>query len=627
MNNYYDDELDRARARRAPRELTSMNEPVRRTAGRQAESSRREPPRSRGKNARKSTGARQTAAAYSGGSGSGSGSGSGRRPSGKGNGGGTGGRRMGRVAKFLILAVAEVLTLAGIFTYAHAAKLYNSVQRPDFKLNNVENKELDEETVEKMKGYWTIAVFGVDSRGSNVGKGTNADVNMICNINQDTGEIKLVSVFRDSYLNINDKNHYNKLNMAYAEGGPEQAVKALNKNLDLNITDYATFNWKAVADGINILGGIDMEISKAEFYYINGFITETVKATGVGSHHLKKAGMNHLDGVQAVAYGRLRLMDTDFARTERQRKVIEKAFEKAKASNFSVLNNVMEVVFPQVATSLTFTDLTNMGLAVSKYHIGETGGFPSQRADANMGKKGACVIPATLESNVTLLHQFLFGDESYTPTSTVKTISAKIAADTGVYKEGQVVNHVSTDGGYVPKATKAPETESAKETKDDEDNKDRKATSSNSATPGNSDKKSPSETTAGRPGGDSSGWETWATDENGNEIDPAWGSQHPGTSSPHPGESTTSGDNSGGPGTTAAPSQPGQPVEPSAAPSQPGSTTAPGNSNEGPGGSGGPGSSSPTPTTTSPSPGGPLNEEAGPGVNTDTGVIIGSPGT
>ena len=615
MDNYYDDELGRARARRAPRELTSMNEPVRRTGSRQAESSRREPPRSRGKNAKKSAGTRQTAAAYSGGSGSGSG----RRSSGSGS--GSGGKKMGRIAKFLILAGLEIVTLAGIFTYAHAAKLYNSVQRPDFKLNNVENKELTEETVEKMKGYWTIAVFGVDSRGSNVGKGTNADVNMICNINQDTGEIKLVSVFRDSYLNINDKNHYNKLNMAYAEGGPEQAVKALNKNLDLNITDYATFNWKAVADGINILGGIDMEISKAEFYYINGFITETVKATGVGSHHLKKAGMNHLDGVQAVAYGRLRLMDTDFARTERQRKVIEKAFEKAKTANFSVLNNVMEVVFPQVATSLTFSDLTNLGLAISKYHIGETGGFPSQRADANMGKKGACVIPATLESNVTLLHQFLFGDESYTPTSTVKSYSAKIAADTGVYKEGQVVNHVSTDGGYVPKATKAPETEATKENKDDEDNnKDKKATSSNSATPGNSDKNPASETTAGRPGGEASGWETWATDENGNEIDPAWGNQKPGTTSPHPGESSSSGNESSGPGVTTAPSQPTAP-----SPVQPGSTTAPGDSNEGPGGSGGPGTTSPT--TTSPSPGSPLNEEGGPGsVNTDTGRIIGSPG-
>ena len=168
-----------------------------------------------------------------------------------------------------------------------------------FSVQSVKNEELADETLEKMEGYWTVAVFGVDSRGSNTGKGANADVNMVFNINRETGEIRIVSVFRDSYLNIDDKGSYNKLNQAYFVGGASQAVKALNKNLDLDIQDYVTFNWKAVADAINILGGIDMEISKAEFSYINSFITETQKATGIPTTQLKSAGMNHLDGVQA----------------------------------------------------------------------------------------------------------------------------------------------------------------------------------------------------------------------------------------------------------------------------------------------------------------------------------------
>lgn len=129
-----------------------------------------------------------------------------------------------------------------------------------------------------------------------------SDVIIICNINQETGEIKLVSLFRDTYLNVDDKNGYNKINQAYFRGGPKQAVEALNRNLDLEIDDYATFNWKAVADAINILGGVDVELSKAEFYYINAYITETVNSTGVGSYQLKSAGPNHLDGIQAVAY-------------------------------------------------------------------------------------------------------------------------------------------------------------------------------------------------------------------------------------------------------------------------------------------------------------------------------------
>ena len=377
-------------------------------------------------------------------------------------------KRRRRIIKFII---AECFALVFIFAYAFVARRWSLLQRDEtFSVQSVKNEELADETLEKMEGYWTVAVFGVDSRGSNTGKGANADVNMVFNINRDTGEIRIVSVFRDSYLNIDDKGSYNKLNQAYFVGGASQAVKALNKNLDLDIQDYVTFNWKAVADAINILGGIDMEISKAEFSYINSFITETQKATGIPTTQLKSAGMNHLDGVQAVAYGRLRLMDTDFARTERQRKVIQAAFEKAKKADFSVLNNIIVTVAPQVSTNIDTMDLVRMAQDISKYHIGETGGFPFARGDANMGKKGACVIPTTLESNVVELHKFLFDDEDYTTTDQVKRISAKIISDTGLSKEGEFVYHADTSGGSVYRpTTAAAEEETSEVLETDED--------------------------------------------------------------------------------------------------------------------------------------------------------------
>ncbi|MEG0566443.1 MAG: LCP family protein, partial [Hungatella sp.] len=376
--------------------------------------------------------------------------------------------------RIIAMIIAECFALLLIFGYAYVAKRLNMVQREEFNISKTKNNDLTVDDIKKMKGYWMIAVFGVDSRNSNVGKGTNADVNMICCINRDTGDIKLVSVFRDSYLNIDEKGNYNKLNAAYAHGGPEQAVAALNRNLDLNITDYITFNWKAVAESINLLGGVDVELSKAEFRYINSFITETVKSTGIGSHQLKKAGMNHLDGVQAVAYGRLRLMDSDYARTERQRKIIELAFQKAQKADYAVLNNILVTVLPQVSTSLGFADLTNVALNITKYKIGETGGFPFSRGDANMGSKGACVIPQTLENNVKELHKFLFGDSDYTPTDTVRTISKKIISDTGLAKAAKPVGHVDTNGGSVPKATvesdkKDNDKETKKETVKDEE--------------------------------------------------------------------------------------------------------------------------------------------------------------
>lgn len=368
-----------------------------------------------------------------------------------------------RRRRIIAMIIAECFALVFIFSYAFVAKRWNSIQRPDFNKQEVRNTELPFETVEKMKGYWTIAIFGVDDRGKIIEKSTNADVNMICQINMDTGEMKLVSVFRDSYLNTSEGGSYNKLNQAYFTGGPQQAVSALNRNLDLDITHYVTFNWKAVADVINILGGVDLEISNAEFAYINSFITETVEATGVASTHVKSAGMNHLDGIQAVAYARLRKMDTDFARTERQRKVIALAFEKAKKADIGVLNNIAEVVFEQVATNIELKDVIYMAMNISKYYLGDTIGFPMARGDANMGKKGAVVVPQTLESNVVQLHKFLYGDESYMPTSTVKNISAKIAADTGMYKEGRYIDKVPTDQGVVqpPKKTASESTKAS----------------------------------------------------------------------------------------------------------------------------------------------------------------------
>lgn len=379
-------------------------------------------------------------------------------------------KKNGKARKIAIgIAVAVVLLIAGVvfaaYNYINAG--FKSLQKEEFDKSFVINPNISEEQREKMeKGFWTVAVFGVDSRDNSLGKGNQSDVIMIANLNRETGEIKLVSVYRDTYLNINDRNTYNKINAAYASGGPEAAVKAINKNLDLNITHYATFNWKAVATVINILGGVEIDISKSEFYYINAFITETVQGTGIGSTQLSGPGTHNLDGVQAVAYGRLRLMDSDYARTERQRIVIQKAFEKLKKADLSTLNSVVGHVFEMSATNIEFGDLAGLVKDISKYHLGETTGFPAARGEAKIkigSNKLSCVIPQTLESNVISLHSFLYGEEDYTPSSTVKEISAKIAEVSGLATEAEEIGHVAVDKGYIPKATTAAATETAAE--------------------------------------------------------------------------------------------------------------------------------------------------------------------
>lgn len=473
---------------------------------------------------------------------------------------GNGGRR--KVRTIVALIIAEVFALLIIFGARYVLQQANRIQRdPNFKIEDETNPYLAIDKVENMQGYWTVALFGVDSRDNSLGKGNNTDVIIIANVNQANGEIKLVSIFRDTYLNLDDDGTYNKINQAYARGGPKQAIKALNKNLDIQIDDYATFNWKAVADSINILGGVDVELSKAEFYYINAYITETVEATGVASQHLKSAGMNHLDGVQAVAYARLRKMDTDFARTERQREIIQQSFVKLRQANFSVINNVMEVVFEQILSSVTLNDIIPIAKNLTKYTIVDTMGFPAARSDANMGKKGDCVIPQTLESNVIELHRFLFGEEDYQPSDMVKNISKKISADSGLYKEGKPIESVGTDGGYIPKPTEPSRSTEPATSKEEEDE-------SGSSTSGTDESVLDYENE----------WDL-ETDEFGHVIDPPE-DYYPGGTRP------SSGTRPGGGGSGTIP-YPGYTTAPADESNgnlvYPGSTTSPGDSSTGPG--------------------------------------------
>ena len=263
--NYEDDELERMRARREGRSSRASQAGYSSRGSSASGTSRRRVSSTVENSQRKGeAGSSSVRSGYSGPKSAGSGKkSSGRR--------GSHYRKSARHRKHMIIAaeivVIILMILGGAFWYMYH-RTFGSMQKIDFNEDQVKNVNLSQEQIDDMKGYMTVACFGVDSRSQhgqmNVGKGTNADVNMIVNINLETGEIRLVSVFRDSYLNINDKNSYNKINAAYAQGGPEQAVKALNKNLGLNITQYATFNWKAVADAINILGGVDLGVRGAE---------------------------------------------------------------------------------------------------------------------------------------------------------------------------------------------------------------------------------------------------------------------------------------------------------------------------------------------------------------------------
>ena len=347
-------------------------------------------------------------------------------------------KKKARRTRIITMVIVELLTLVCIFGCGFVYRYMHMTADVAFDVSKVRNDNIDISQKQKMSGYWTVAVFGVDSRNGDVGKGANADVQIIANVNMGTGDITLTSVYRDTYLNLGKGDRYSKSNAAYAEGGPEQAVAMLNKNLDLDIENYVTFNWKAVADVIDLLGGVDIDVSKAAFYYMNAYIHETCLKSGISAQnpaamYIKQAGPQHLNGVQAVAYARLRYMDSDFERTKRQREVISQCLDLAKKTDLATLTKIIDTVLPQVAFNIDTADIIELAKGISRYNIRESVGFPKDLKDQMMGKKGACVIPATLESNVVWLHSILFADENYSVSDAVKRYSQKISDDSGYY--------------------------------------------------------------------------------------------------------------------------------------------------------------------------------------------------
>lgn len=451
----------------------------------------------------------------------------------------------------IIACIVEVITLVLIFGFGAVLRYMNMTQQIEFNIENVQNDNIDIAKKQTMEGYWTVAVFGVDSRDSSVGKGANADVQLIVNVDMGTGEVKLVSVYRDTYLNVNSGNSYAKVNQAYAEGGPEQAVQTLNKNLDLNIQNYVTFNWTAAAQAIELLGGVEVDIPQKEVAYMNAYIHEICIETGVSAknpaaYYIDGAGKQHLNGIQTVAYARLRKLDTDFARTERQREVIQQCLENAKKADLATLLQIVDTVLPQIAFNINTADIIQLAKGISRYNIVETVGFPMKLSTQVMGKKGDCVIPVTLESNVSELHSVLYGDEDYDPSDAVKRYSQKIADDAAKYKSGY---YDSTTAAKQEETTEAETTEeesrSQSSTRVDSDGYLIKGTDEDGhyiyETDEDGNKIKPKETTKAE--SSSSGKNETSrpglTEENESES----GSHGPGVeteeSSRHPGESTT----------------------------------------------------------------------------------------
>lgn len=296
--------------------------------------------------------------------------------------------------------------------------------------------EIMDNDVTTVKGYRNIALFGVDSRNETLGKGTRSDSIMIASINQDTQEIKLISVYRDTFLNLGNDS-YNKCNAAYAQGGPEQAISMLNTNLDLDITDYVTIGFAGLIDAVDAISGIEMEITEAEISHLNNYQLSMAKEMGVDYIPVEHSGMQLLNGMQATAYCRIRYGGgDDFRRAERQRNVLYAMMNKAKSASVSELTEMVSAILPEVQTSLDLNEILSVLGNMVGYDVVASDGFPFEdsRTGVRMGSKGDCIIPDDLEENVIALHEMLYPEKDYEPSRQVINISAEIEALTSRYR-------------------------------------------------------------------------------------------------------------------------------------------------------------------------------------------------
>ena len=354
-------------------------------------------------------------------------------------------RRKKKLIIFIIELLILLVLLAVLFVWLKLGKITHE------DINEDALGISDEVDPELMSGYTNIALFGLDNRTMGNLDSGNSDTIMILSIDNSNGEINIISVYRDTMLAQQEDEdgdfHYRKANAAFSYGGAEEAVRMLNTNLDLNITDYVTVDFQALVDAIDAVGGIEMEITQKEAKLINTRIDELEEWTGTSSSHLNGAGTYTLDGVQATAYCRLRKTALgDFGRAQRQRKVLGTLFKKVKSGGLVTANAVVDAVVDEISTSLSNSEILGLAATCIGYSLSDTAGFPYSLTTGTYGSLGSLDVPCTLESNVKALYSSLFDEDDYSVSSTVKEISSYIINYTGCDEDDATTYNIEDDG-------------------------------------------------------------------------------------------------------------------------------------------------------------------------------------
>ena len=325
----------------------------------------------------------------------------------------------------VIVLVSILILIIGFIVWFINDKL-SKVQRVEIDLEDI---GVTQEAEENLVEYRNIALFGIDSREDEYSRGNRSDCIIILSINNKTNEAKIFSIYRDTYLQIEGYG-LDKVTHAYSYGEAPLALKTLNTNLDLNIKEFVAVNFNSLATTINKLGGVTMNIENDELKYINGYIDATSKNTGISSSHVTQAGLQKLDGVQAVAYSRIRYTEGgDYKRAERMRTVLVATIQEMKKKNIFELNDIADEILPKVYTNISSSEILSIIPKIASYNINDNIGWPYETRGITLDRWYG--VPVTLENNVLKLHKEFFKQEDYVVPENIKEISNQIINRTG----------------------------------------------------------------------------------------------------------------------------------------------------------------------------------------------------
>lgn len=317
--------------------------------------------------------------------------------------------------KIIIGVVAVVAALAvaiGVYANSKLSKIRH-------KEVNEDKLQVSEEVEEKVADeYLNVAIFGVNAK-SEKDKTVDSDAVYVASLNRTTKEVKLLPVYGNTMMKHEGKNV--KMKEAYATGGAEKAIAVLNENLKLNIKDYVTLNFQALVDVIDKIGGIEIDVTKEEIPHINGYDQGIAKLLGKKAKEIQKEGKQVLDGCQAVGYCRIRVTDGgDVKRGSRQMEVINKTIAKMKESNFAQVNELIDLIFPQIQTNFEKTEMISYGKDAAAYTITTLPAYPRTikeqvRKPLEEGQQFAdfeeIVEGTDCEKDVKDIHNELFGNK------------------------------------------------------------------------------------------------------------------------------------------------------------------------------------------------------------------------